>query len=200
MVKYGISKDTVEIGGGKFIQVDRTTAISTGRYLENIEYGVTDNGNKFIEVTVREKDGKTASRKYFEPTIDGNYVKTEEELEKVGNKFNTLMANLTRRFLGDNYVVENVSSFEEYCKRIAADIKRVPGWDKKEMRVKVVLNKDDYPTLPGYAPAFEDASVPLAESKLKIGQYDKVESDNVTPDADTNAATEEDLEDLRDKF
>lgn len=194
--QYGVRKDTVEIGGGKFIQVDRTTAIATGRFLEDLKYEETDR-SKYLEIVVREKDGKTAARRYFEPNIDGNIVKNEADLEKSVNKFNTVIANLMRRFHGDDYTISGVSSFKEYCERVITDIKKVPDWNKKELRIKVVLNNNGFPTLPSYAPIFEDVSVPLADSKLKIGPYDKVDPEPITPDSDIS---EEDIEKGEDKF
>lgn len=199
--EFGVTKDTVEIGGGKFIQVDRTTAINTGRFLKDIVYDVTTKKDgeevEILEITVSEADGKIATKRYYKPRIDGTIIKNKKELEKAINKLNTVVANLTRRFHGDDYVISGTSSFKEYCEKIITDIKKVPGWDKKEMRIKVVLNDGGFPTLPSYAPVFEDVSVPLAESKLKIGPYDKVDPKPIEPDSDISDV---DIESGTDKF
>ena len=199
MGKYGVNKDTVEIGGGKFIQVDRLTCIATGRYLDEVETGKTDDGVPFLQISVRENDGKTAQRRYFEPRIDGEYINNEKDLEKAENKFNALVANLMRIFYGDNYDTGEVDSFETYVKKIESDVKRSPGWNKREMRVKLVLNPKDYPTIPSYAPVFEDAKIPLAESKLKIGPYDRIEKAEVKADEDREPTPEE-VENQKDVF
>ena len=41
-----------------------------------------------------------------------------------------------------------------------------------------------FPTLPAYAPIFEDITIPVNQTKLQITKYDNVVSANVKPDAD----------------
>jgi hypothetical protein len=189
MSNYGVNTDTKEQSASRFIDVDAATAIAAGRFIKDLSYGVTENGNKYFEVIIVDKEGATAARKYFEPVIDETYIKTPADLTKSINKFNAVVANLTRRFLGDNYAVVGATSFEGFAKKVIEDVKKVPGWDKIELRVKLIRNKEGFPTLPSYAPIFEGADLPLAESKLKITRFDNVDPDRdakVTPDAEVD--------------
>jgi len=183
MSQYGVTNQTSE-SSSNFIQVDVTSAIAAGRFIKDLSIGKGESGNPYFEVTIVDRTGATAARRYFEPTIDGNYIKDQKDLDKTVKKLNAVIANLARRFRGETYVTAPTDSFESYIQAVIKDIKSVTGWDKKELRIKVILNTQDYPTLPSYAPIFEDAAVPLAESKLKITRFDRVTGDATYPDTD----------------
>jgi hypothetical protein len=192
---YGFDESTVESSGSKFIQVTPETAIATGRFIKELKFEENE-GNPYIEISVVNVQGQTANRRYYAPKIDGTYTKTEEDLKKAVVKFNSLMANLSRRFLGESYKPAGVADFSSLCKVIIKDIGT--KYVNKELRVKVILNKDNFPTLPAYAPVFEDvATVP---SKLVINKVDNVVSTykkpDATPDTDSQGgvpATDPDL-------
>lgn len=181
---YGFTAETKEQEVSKFIQVTPETAIATGRFIKDLKYE-DNNGNPYFEVTVINKENQTANHRWYQPKIDGTIIKTQEELDKKISQFNGVMANLSRRFLGENYVPQGVTSFETFCKRIIADIGN--KYINKELRIKVVLNKNNYPVLPNYSPIFED--ITTNPSKLSITKYDKVVSDykpsDVKPDNDS---------------
>ena len=183
MTQYGVNQNTSE-STSNFIQVDLVSAIATGRFIKELSIGKGESGNPYFEVVVVDKTGATANRRYFEPAIDGNYVKDQKDLQKAVAKLNGVIANLARKFRGEDYVTTGTDSFESYIQTVIKDIKSVAGWEKKELRIKLILNTQDYPTLPSYAPIFEDAALPLAESKIRITRYDKVVADDVKPDAE----------------
>jgi hypothetical protein len=184
-MSYGFTAETKEQEVSKFIQVTPETAIATGRFIKDLKYE-DNNGNPYFEVTVINKENQTANHRWYQPKIDGTIIKTQEELDKKISQFNGVMANLSRRFLGENYVPQGVTSFETLCKRIIADIGN--KYINKELRIKVVLNKNNYPVLPNFSPIFED--ITTNPSKLSITKYDKVVSDykpsDVKPDNDSS--------------
>ena len=188
---YGFTAETQETtSNSKFIQVTPETAIATGRFIKEMKFE-ENGGNPYFEIIVSNKEDQTANRRYYEPKIDGTYVQDEAGLKKAAAKFNGVMANIARRFLGDAYVTQGVTSFESLCKKVIADIgtKHI----NKELRVKVILNKENYPTLPGYSPIFEN--IETNPSKLKIDpKFDNVVStfgtaSAVKPDDDFQTET-----------
>ena len=184
---YGFDETTAEASSGsKFIQVTPETAVATGRFIKELKFEEND-GNPFLEIIVCNAQGQTANRRYFQPKIDGTYVKNEEELKKAVTKFNSIMANLARRFLGEGYKPQNVTDFTTLCKTIIKDVGN--KYVNKELRIKVIL-KNNFPTLPAYAPIFED--VATSPTKLMVNSIDTVVStykgkSDVTPDADAPA-------------
>jgi len=189
---YGFDDKTSE--GKSFIKVTPKTAISTGRFIKDIRFvPAKDGANAYLEIEVRDANNATASRRYYEPKIDER-IKDEEALEAAQRKINAVAKNLTTKFLGEDYKITGVKTFEEFCNKIITDIKKTPGWDKKELRIKVVLNANGYPTLPSYSPIFELATVPPEQSILAINpRFDVVEG--AEPDEDTKPdISKEDLD------
>lgn len=185
-MSYGFTAETKEqLEVSKFIQVTPETAIATGRFIKDLKYE-DNSGNPYFEVTVINKENQTANHRWYQPKIDGTIIKTQEELDKKVSQFNGVMANLSRRFLGENYVPQGVTSFETLCRKIIADIGN--KYINKELRIKVILNKNNYPVLPNFSPIFED--ITTNPSKLSITKYDKVVSDykplDVKPDNDSS--------------
>ena len=180
---YGFDENTSEVGGSKFIDVTPETAIAEGRFVKEIKFVEAEGDkNAYFEVVVEDKFGKTANKRWYEPNVDGTYVKNEADLKKAVEKFNKVIANLSRRFLGESYKPQGVTDFKSLCNIVIRDIGE--KYANKELRIKVILNKDDFPTLPAYAPIFEDITVPANQTKLQITKYDNVVSANIKPDAD----------------
>jgi len=158
---------------GNFIQVTKETAIAAGRFIKELSAGTTDNGYEYLDVIVEDDKEASAKKRYFKPVM-GDILKTKVELENAESKFSRVVANISRRFLGESYTLPKMPTFLEFVNKIIADIG--DKYKDVELRVKVVLDKNNFPTLPNYAPIFELASVPQGESKLKIASFDKVES------------------------
>lgn len=188
---FGFNEETSEVTG-KFIQITPETAIAEGRFIESMEF--IEGENPRFKVVVRNAQGQTAQKAWFEPKL-GGFV-DEKVLKTKISQFNGVMANIARRFLGEKYVPQGVTSFESLCKTVIKDIG--DKYVNKELRVKLVYNKDGFPSLPNVAPIFEDIST--NPSKLVINpKYDVVESSytGVNPDTDTapaeNVATTDDF-------
>ena len=188
---YGASAevdDSVNTGGDYINLNNGDKPIDTGRFIDSVIFNDGDGSTAYLEVTVNDKDGKSASRRYFEPKVDGVIIKDDEALGKKQQQFSKLLANIGRRFLGKDYVLPNTDSFESFCKAFISDLG--DKYKGVELRVKMVVNNKGYTTLAAYAPAFELASVPENESTLKINSIDKVKADSpATADAATSAPT-----------
>lgn len=195
--KLGITTETSEeTQGSKFIPINsEEDSIQENRYLKELEVGENDQDGQavsYFQVVVRDSEDRTANKRYFEPRIDGRFINTEEDLAKADQKLLKVLANLIRRFKGDQAETPQVSNWKDMFTQTKRIIEETSGWEKVNLRVKVILNKDDFPTLPGYAPIFENATTPKSESKLKVmPEYnDRVVKNNDTssPDSDLAAA------------
>ena len=176
---FGFNEETSEVTG-KFIQITPETAISEGRFIESMEF--IEGENPRFKVVVKNAQGQTAQKAWFEPRL-GGFV-DEKILKTKVSQFNGVMANIARRFLGEKYSPQGVTGFESLCKTVMKDIG--DKYINKELRVKLVYNKDGFPSLPNVAPIFEDINT--TPSKLAINlKYDAVVSTytGATPDEDS---------------
>jgi len=183
-VGFGFDESTAEGSVSKFIQVTPETAIAVGRFIKEIKFEENE-GNPYMEIVVTNAQEQTAGRRYYEPKIDGSIIKNEADFKKAITKFNGVAANLARRFLGETYKPQGVTDFTSLCKVIIKDIGN--KYVDKELRIKLILNNKNYPTLPTYAPIFEDITV--NPTKLIVNPaFDNVIStyrkDETAPDAD----------------
>ena len=177
---FGFTEETSEVTG-KFIQITPETAIAEGRFIESLEFLEDDDHPRF-KVVIRNAAGQTAQKAWFEPKMD-KYTTDEKALNAKIGRFNAVMANLSRRFLGDSYSPQGVTDFKSLCKTVIKDIGN--KYVDKELRIKVVYDKSGFPTLPQNAPIFEDIDVEV--SKLTINpKYDNVVSTYTAPDTDTD--------------
>jgi hypothetical protein len=113
----------------------------------------------------------------------GIYIKDTEQLKKEENKFNRTMEDLTKVLLSPNYETGEVATFEEFCNKIIADIGK--SYYDKELRVKLVYDKKNRPTLPNYPVMFEDPTIVSdGNTKMQITQWDKIEPTEVEMDED----------------
>ena len=175
MSGYGVKKAAL-------IVVNEENAISTGRYIKNIEYRKTDKA-EFITIEVRDEAGATARKSYFPPKIGTGFVQTKEQLEKEQNKFNRVMSNLTNVLISPSYETGTVDSFEEFCNKVINDIGK--SYYDKELRIKLVLDKKNFPTLPNYPIMFEDPTlVSDSSTRMKLTQWDKVKPSEIVMDED----------------
>ena len=178
---FGFDSETKseEAVTGKFIPA----GINNNVMLKEVAFN-DEGDNHFMEITMEDKEGRTVNRRYFDPSND------RYDVAKAVNKFNKVCKNLATKFLGDDFEMEGAKSFKAFVNNFAKAMK--PHFGTGNLRVKVILNKGDFPTLPGYAPIFESMEVTPAESKLFINaEFDRVEkivvsatSENTTEDGD----------------
>jgi hypothetical protein len=180
MSGYGVKRG----GEGKKlpIVINKDNAISKGRYINNIEYRKTDKA-EFLTIEVIDKAGMTARKSFFPPKMGTGFVKTQADFEKEQGKFNRVMKNLTNVLLSTDYETGEVATFEAFCNKIISDIGK--SYYNKELRIKLVYDKKNWPTLPNYPTMFEDPTkVSDGESKMTLTQWDKVEPTVVEMDKD----------------
>jgi hypothetical protein len=144
-----------------------------------------DDSSAYLNVEMIGPGDKTVNRRYYQPKM-GGFVTDEAELKKAVNKFNKVLANLARKFLGEDYVAQG-NSFESVCKKVISDIG--DKYKGVKLRAVVVLNTNNFPTLRGYAPVWELMTVDAKDSKLKIQTYDKVSQTDSSPDNDYSEGT-----------
>jgi hypothetical protein len=165
------------------IVVTKDNAISRGRFINKIEYRKTDKA-EFLTIEVIDKAGFTARKAYFPPNKVGSlYVPDQTTFDKELQKFNRVMKNLTNVLLTKDYETGDVATFEQFCNRVILDIGK--AYYNKELRIKLVYDKKNQPTLPNYPTMFEDPSLVSDENtKMTITQWDKVEPTEVEMDKD----------------
>lgn len=168
MSQYGFDQKTEsEKRAGGFIE----PGIREPLEISNLELVQGGEGNPYFLVEVKDAEERTVHKRYYEPTL-GGFVTNNEKLAKEIRKVNGVIANISRKFLGNNYNATG-ASFADVVGKVIVDIgDRYKG---VKLRTKVVLNNKDFPTLPGYAPVFERLDQVTAEqSQLKIESRDKI--------------------------
>ena len=163
-MSIGFDQNTAEGPKSKFIQVSPETAIADGRFVVGLEVGEGDYGYgniAWLQCDVEDTTGAKASARWFEPVMGGSWIKTEADLKKAQNSLVSLVANLVRRYKGEDYVMTGAATFKEFFEKAVRAIQSTPNWDKKELRIVVINGRptDDgakFPTLPRYAPVFAD--------------------------------------------
>lgn len=184
MSGYGVKRGE---GRSLPIVINKDNAIARGRYIRNIEYRKTEKA-EFLTIEVIDKDGMTARKSYFPPQLGKGYVKTKEDFDKEQNKFNRVMKNVTSVLLSSDYETGVVDSFESFCNKVISDIGK--SYYNKELRIKLVYDKKNFPTLPAWPTMFEDPTkIADSDTKMTITQYDKVEPTVLEMDIDTTPAS-----------
>ena len=171
-LEFGFDQDTPEGNDFKFISVSgKDDAIREGISLEELKVDKWDDGSVYLEVTVKDKEGKTCNRRYSQPKIDGTYVKDDAGLKKANEKFSKIAKNIATKILGDAVVLSG-KTFEDFCNTLVTKVKSNANWNKIELRCVFVHDNNGYTKLRSFAPIFELAKIPKAESKLTISDYD----------------------------
>jgi len=151
---------------------------------------------------VCEKDGLELStqRQYFP---DPATAQSNDTYKKSVSIKQGLLTNFLRKFLGDDAVVK-ATSCTELVEQIDAMCK--PKYSTTPLRVKLELveGRGDYAgkfftNISTFAP-FENMDTPKAKSKLFVSKVDKeklaqkLAEDSVTPDSDTGASVDPNIE------
>jgi hypothetical protein len=180
MSDYGIKSGE---GSTLPIVVTKENAISRGRYINKLEYRKTDKA-EWLNIEIVDKDGYTAKKSYFPPNKIGSmYVPDKAAFDKELDKFNRTMKNLTNVLLTPSYETGPVATFGEFCNKIISDIGK--SYYKKELRVKLVYDKKNRPTLPTWPTMFEDPSLISDDNtKMKVTEWDKVTPVAIAMDQD----------------
>ena len=132
----------------------------------------TGEGNPFLLVEATDPEGRTVHKRFYEPTL-GGFITSQEVLQKEIKKFNGVIANISRKFLGHNYQATG-DGFVGVVQKVITDVgDRYKG---VKLRSKIILNNKNFPSFPGYAPILESMDEVIAEkNELKISANDKVD-------------------------
>lgn len=127
--------------------------------------------NPFLLVEATDPGGRTVHKRFYEPTI-GGFITSQEILQREIKKFNGVIANISRKFLGPEYKATG-NNFTEIVSKVITDIgNRFSG---VKLRAKIILNQKDFPSFPGYAPIFERMDkVEASKTELQITPNDKI--------------------------
>jgi hypothetical protein len=192
----GFNENTSEKAASKFIAVSPETAIADDRFIHKIETGQNDQGQAWLQVEVVDSNGSIANKRWFEPQM-GGFVDTVEKLKSESDKVNRVVANIVRRFKGEQFVITGAATWKQYFDKVVEAVTTTANWDKKQLRCIVVngktTDKGTFPTLPNFAPIFEDLSVPRTQTKLKITKYHDVREIAFTPSTTTAPVPDGDM-------
>jgi len=186
------------------ITITRENAISRGRYIRNIEYRKTDKA-EWLNVEIIDNEGNVARKSYFPPILGSLYVPDKEKLKKEQEAFTRAMSHITKLFLGTDYEVEGVETFAQFCNKIIEDLGKT--YHGKELRMKLVYDSKNKPTLPKFPVFIEDPElVSDLNTRMKLTDFDKVVQVAVVMDSDTKdipnttkVITAKDMLDMPDK-
>lgn len=182
---YGIKRG--EGNSGEPIVLTKDNCISRGRFISKVEYRKSDK-TEWLNIEVKDNEGKIARRSYFPPVLGSQFIKDEATLVKEKQKFNSMMRNLTGVLLSPKYETGPVSSFAEFCNKVISDIGK--SYYDKELRIKLVYNSKNLPTLPNWPTMFEDPILVSDDmSKMKITEYDKLVPSEIAMDKEPNTSS-----------
>jgi len=149
--------------------------IEEGKY--PIVYGESKKGNKFAAFHFINDKGEILIHTEYEPS--------DEDQEKLENKtINQIkrFKHIITKFVDEDKFIFEATDFETFVKKsieILGD-----NYIGKKVRLKVVLNNNDYTTLPNYVPFIENMEV--TKSKLSINTaMDKMVKSR--PDVETSS-------------
>lgn len=131
-----------------------------------IVYGESKKGNKFAAFHFVNDKGEVLVHTEYEPS--------DEDQEKLDNKtLNQIkrFKHIITKFVPDEKFIFEASDFKSFVEKSIQILGT--SYVGKKLRIKVVLNSNDYTTLPNYVPFIENMEV--AKSKLSINTaMDKV--------------------------
>lgn len=143
-----------------------------------IIYGESKKGNKFAAFHFINDKGEILIHTEYEPSDDN-----QEKLEnKTLNQIKRFKHIITKFVPEENFIFE-ATNFEEFVNKTIAILGN--SYKGKKVRIKVVLNNNDYTTLPNYVPFIENMEV--TNSKLSINTaMDKIVKGS--PDVETTTS------------
>lgn len=185
-MSYSINEDLNVVSTSKFIGVTAETCVDKNRFFDDF---IIDFDKKFLDIIVRDSSGVTAKKRYFFPELGKGFIKDAETLKKEEQKLLKIIGNIAKEFFGDDYKSPAADSLIDLTSKVVNEIKlKLSDWKSREMWIKVVLDKNNFSTLPSYSPICRKAS----ESKddvLKYGLkviplFDKTVQTAITPTPD----------------
>ena len=132
--------------------------------------------------------------------VKGKTISPEEAVIIAGERFNTFNKHILNRFVDEKTIVDamkEVNSYDTFAKTVVALMEKA-NLDPL-MRLKVRYDNKGYLEIPDFPPFIEDMSVPKAESKLVITQWDRMTPPNANPvETPEDVDTSEGFDDIDD--
>jgi hypothetical protein len=166
-LEFGFDEKTEEGKDFNFIVVTKEDSIRNGINFKDFVVGKWDDGQPFLEVTVQDKTGKTASGRYSLAKDDG----TDEDKKKKVTKIQAIVKNFATKVLGENAKLSG-TSLQDFFEKAVAAIKAKPGWNKVDLTAMFIHDKNGYTKLRSFSPIVELTSNKEKVSKLQYAQFE----------------------------
>ena len=133
---------------------------------------IADNYDKYPVNPSKVKDDSVGLAKGDVPTV-------EQKIGQAFGRFNTRLSAYLSAFIKDDKaaLTGNFDSYEGICNAV---IEKLTPFISSKVRVKVVLNQDDYSAFPAFG-SFIEFEIPKNLSKLTINRSDKMERGSAAP-------------------
>ena len=182
---FKINSDVEEGAPSKYILIDKEEDfIQEGVFIKSLELG---EDNRYYTI-IAEKNGQEiqTQRQYFP---EKERSASEESYKKAFSIKLGLLANFTRKFLGEDAEIQ-ASGWVELVKKTQEACKDLYMTTPLRVKLEIVENKGKYYSNISTFGPFELMSVPKSESKLQVTPKDrqmlkaKLMDESVVPDKD----------------
>ena len=190
MYEINQSLDASGITGANPIPV----GVNEGCTFKGMEVKTDKNGNSYMSFKFVDSNGNELNHNEFD--VNPQYVtpkegesKEDAVLRRVNNMLIRVKHICTTFMPKDQFNVKG-NNFSELCANIAQVMSNV-NTEAVPVRLKVVYDYKDYNSVPNYAPFIEAMSV--ANTSLRITQYDKLQKTAATSTAQVQTTDDVDL-------
>jgi hypothetical protein len=159
---YQLDQNVQENAGNYF-----TVGIHENVTLKDVTLETASNGNPYIKFLFVGEGGEEVFHTEFgaDPTRD--------DFQKKLKNFLIRIKHICTKFVPEAAVNINAPTLEAFATQLSAILK--PNLPKTKVRLKLVFNNKNYPSVPMYVPFIEAMAIPKTESKLKLDpNFDKL--------------------------
>ena len=136
--------------------------------LKDITLEKASNGNPYLKFLFEAEDGSTVAHTEW-PIDEADPAK----LQKKVKNFLVRIKHICTKFVPAEKVNINAPDFEGFANQVIAIVK--PNITNVKLRIKVVYNYRNFPSIPKYLPFVEPMTVEKEKSRLKIDpSFDKM--------------------------
>lgn len=191
---FNIDPNVKESTPSKFVLIEKEDDfVQDNVYIKSLELDPEE--NRYFQVTAERNGQQMQTQRQYFP--DKSSARNEETFKKASQIKRGLLANILRKFKGEDAAVQAdnwvdmVRKIDEACK---------PHYSSTPLRVKLELVENQgkfYSNISTFSP-FENMSVPSNQSKLRVTAKDKqmlrnkLEEEKVKPDSDSSSNSSKD--------
>lgn len=147
--------------------------------LSGIELGALENGTNYCDFNWTDGNANVYRMREFE--VDPNFGNPAKKLESQLKRFK----HIVTKYLPEGSSLPAANTFVELATAVKATLAQANA-NTKPMRLKMIYNDKGYLTTPKYVPFVESTTVPKADTKLKLTDFDQLDR----PKKDTGAAVD----------